>query len=103
LIIPALVLLGGLSMRMAVGTSLVIITAKSFAGFVGYLPVLEKLNLQLDWNIIWIFSAIGILGGWIGHKISSKVDQNALKKGFALFMVLMGLFILYKNLPALIG
>lgn len=103
LIIPALVLLGGLSMRMAVGTSLVIITAKSFAGFAGYLPVLEKLNLQLDWNIIAIFSAIGIFGGWLGHKISSKVNQEQLKKGFAIFMVLMGLFILYKNLPALLA
>lgn len=103
LIIPALVLLGGLSMRLAVGTSLVIIAAKSFAGFIGYMPVLDDLGLQVDWNIIWIFSAIGIFGGWIGHKISSKIDQNTLKKGFAVFMVLMGLFILYKNLPALIA
>jgi len=103
LIIPALVLLGGLSMRMAVGTSLVIITAKSFAGFVGYMPVLEELNLAVDWNIIAIFSAIGIVGGWIGHKMSAKIDQQTLKKGFAMFMILMGLFILYKNIPALIA
>ncbi|MBN2647891.1 MAG: sulfite exporter TauE/SafE family protein [Thiotrichales bacterium] len=103
LIIPALVLLGGLSMRLAVGTSLVIITIKSFAGFVGYMPVLKELNLVVDWNIILIFSAIGIIGSWLGHKISSKVDQELLKKGFAIFMVLMGLFILYKNLPGLLA
>jgi len=102
LIIPALVILGGLSMRLAVGTSLVIIAIKSLAGFVGYLPVLEALQLNLDWQIIWMFSAIGIVGGWLGHKISAKVNQEALKKGFAVFLVLMGLFILYKNLPGLL-
>ncbi|MBF6057509.1 sulfite exporter TauE/SafE family protein [Thiomicrorhabdus heinhorstiae] len=103
LIIPALVLLGGLSMRLAVGTSLVIIAVKSFAGFVEYLSVLKALDLTLDWSIIGIFSAIGIFGGWLGHKISSRIDQEALKKGFAIFMLLMGIFILYKNLPALLG
>jgi len=101
LIIPALVLLGGLSMRLAVGTSLVIIAIKSFAGFIGYLSVLETLNLAVDWYIIWMFSIIGIVGGWLGHKISSKVNQEQLKRGFAVFLVLMGVFILYKNLPSL--
>jgi uncharacterized membrane protein YfcA len=101
LIIPALVLLGGLSMRLAVGTSLVIISVKSFAGFIGYLGVLETLNLSIDWQIIWIFSIIGVVGGWLGHKISSKVNQQQLKRGFALFLVLMGAFILYKNIPNL--
>lgn len=102
LIIPALVILGGLSMRLAVGTSLVIIAIKSFAGFIGYLSVLEALQLSVNWNIIWIFSAIGVIGGWLGHKISARVNQEVLKKGFALFLILMGLFILYKNLPGLL-
>lgn len=101
LIIPALVLLGGLSMRLAVGTSLVIIAIKSLAGFVSYLQVLDALDLSLDWSIIGIFSVIGIVGGWLGHKISSKINQELLKKGFAVFLVLMGIFILYKNLPGL--
>lgn len=101
LIIPALVILGGLSMRLAVGTSLVIITIKSFAGFIGYLDVLDAMQLSVDWNIIFIFSLIGVVGGWLGHKISSKVNQAQLKKGFAVFLVLMGAFILYENVPAL--
>ncbi|MDX1353739.1 MAG: sulfite exporter TauE/SafE family protein, partial [Thiomicrorhabdus sp.] len=101
LIIPALVLLGGLSMRLAVGTSLVIIAVKSFAGFVEYLAVLEALQLSVDWQIIGMFSVIGIVGGWLGHKISSRINQNQLKQGFAIFLVLMGAFILYKNLPSL--
>ncbi len=102
LIIPALVLLGGLSMRLAVGTSLVIIAVKSFAGFFEYLSVLEALQLSIDWNIIAIFSVIGIMGGWLGHKISNKIDQNQLKQGFAVFLVLMGVFILYKSIPTLL-
>lgn len=102
LIIPALVLLGGLSMRLAVGTSLVIIAIKSFAGFIGYLPVLESLGLSIDWFIIGMFSVIGVIGGWIGHKISSRINQAQLKKGFAVFLILMGAFILYKNLPGLL-
>lgn len=101
LIIPALVLLGGLSMRLAVGTSLIIIAFKSFAGFVGYLSVLDTLNLSVDWYIIGMFSIIGIFGGWLGHKISSRVNQEHLKQGFAIFLIVMGAFILYKNIPSL--
>lgn len=101
LIIPALVLLGGLSMRLAVGTSLIIIAVKSFAGFVGYLSVLDSLNLSVDWSIIGMFSIIGIFGGWLGHKISSRVNQEHLKQGFAIFLIVMGTFILYKNIPSL--
>ena len=101
LIIPALVLLGGLSMRLAVGTSLVIIAVKSFAGFAEYLHVLQELQLSVDWEIIGMFSVIGIVGGWLGHKISSRINQEQLKRGFAIFLVLMGAFILYKNLPGL--
>lgn len=102
LIIPALILLGGLSMRLAVGTSLVIIAIKSFAGFAGYLSVLDSLELSLDWSIIVIFSSIGVIGGWLGYKISSKLNQEHVQKGFAIFLVLMGVFILYENLPSLI-
>lgn len=101
LIIPALVLLGGMSIRLAVGTSLVIIAINSFTGFVGYLSVLEALNLSVDWDIIGIFSVIGILGGWLGHKLSNQVNQDQLKQGFAVFLILMGFFILYKNVPHL--
>jgi uncharacterized membrane protein YfcA len=101
LIIPALVLLGGLSMRLAVGTSLVIIAIKSFAGFAVYLDVLSAQNLALDWMIILKFTLIGILGGWLGHKVSHHFDQQKLRRLFAIFLVLMGLFILYQKLPEL--
>jgi hypothetical protein len=102
LIIPALVLLGGLSMRLAVGTSLVIIAIKSFAGFAVYLDVLAAQSLALDWGIIIKFTLIGILGGWLGHKVSHKFDQQLLRRIFASFLILMGLFILYQKLPGLV-
>ncbi len=98
LIIPALVLIGGLSMRIAIGTSLVIIALKSFAGFLGYLQVLHTLQLQIDWQIILAFSLIGIIGGWMGSKISNRVNQQLLKKVFASFLIIMGTFILYQNI-----
>lgn len=101
MIIPALVLLGGLPMHLAVGTSLIIIAAKSFAGFVAYLRVLDSMNLHIDWMVILVFSAIGVGGGWLGHKIGKRIDQVMLRKVFAVFLVLMGLFIFYKSLPGL--
>jgi len=103
LIIPALVLLGGLPMRLAVGTSLVIIAAKSFVGFAAYLKVLEAQSLSIDWHIILLFSIIGVIGGWLGHKASSMVNQALLKQVFAVFLVLMGAFILWKNIGGLMA
>ncbi len=101
LIIPALVLLGGLPMRLAVGTSLVIIAINSFTGFVGYFSVLEALNLNIDWQIIGLFSTIGVFGSWLGRKLSDKVNQEKLKQGFAVFLVFIGVFVLYKTIPNL--
>ena len=102
LIIPALVLLGGLSMSLAVGTSLVIIALKSFVGFVVYLDVLDAQDLMLDWPVLIKFTLIGMLGGWLGHKISHKFDQQKLRRFFAIFLVVMSGFILYQKLPGLV-
>ena len=60
LIVPALVLLGGLPMHRAIGTSLFIIALKSFAGFWKYLDVLGGLGLELDWQVLGTFAAVGI-------------------------------------------
>ena len=94
LIVPALVLLGGLSMRLAVGTSLLIIAAKSAAGFWKYLDVLDGAGLHVDWRLIGLFAAIGIAGSFVGNALSHRVPQAQLKRGFAVFLVVMGAFIL---------
>jgi len=103
LIIPALVLLGGLSMTLAVGTSLVIIAMKSASGFWEYLHVLNELQLSLDWGLIGVFSLLGIIGGYVGQKLNDRLPQQLLRRLFAIFLLFMGSFILWRNLPKLMG
>lgn len=100
LIIPALVLVSGLPIRLAVGTSLLIITLKSSLGFYKYIDVLAKENLAIDWRLFIIFSLIGIIGSIIGGKVGEKISQKQLRKGFGFFLILMGTYILGSNLLA---
>lgn len=97
LIIPALVLLGGLSMRIAVGTSLFIIAAKSLLGFYKYIDVLAKEDLGVNWNLLVVFTLIGIVGSFLGGKASQFIPQQKLKRGFGYFLIVMGVYILYTN------
>ena len=103
LIVPALVLLGGLSMHKAVGTSLLIIALKSFSGFFKYLDVLAGESLRLDWQILAIVSSLGIAGTVAGGQIANRMPQDALKKGFAFFLIVMGIYILARSLPAVLA
>lgn len=98
LIIPALVLVAGLEMRVAVGTSLFIIAAKSALGFYKYLDVLRAEKLNVNWELLAIFTVIGIIGSFVGGRLSRKVPQKALKRGFGFFLIMMGIFILGTNL-----
>ncbi len=99
LIVPALVLLGGLSMRVAVGTSLVVIALKSFTGFFKYLDVLADLDIPLDWGTVGWFVTIGVFGILVGHWIGTKINQRLLQRTFAVFLVLMGGFVLSQEVP----
>ena len=101
LIVPALVLLGGLPMHLAVGTSLVIIALKSLTGFFKYLEVLDRLDLALDWNILLIVAGVGIAGSFLGRSIGSRVPQDRLRRVFAIFLVAIGLLILWQTVPEL--
>ena len=103
LIVPALVLLGGLPMHRAIGTSLFIIALKSFTGFYKYLDVLDGLGLRLDWNVVGTFTLLGILGGFAGKAVSTKLPQQLLKRSFAVFLFVVGAFIVAQSLPELIG
>lgn len=97
LIVPALVLLGGLSMHLAIGTSLVIIAMKSFSGFYKYIDVLDDLNLSINWELVLIFSLIGAVGSFVGKAIGGKISGEKLKRGFAIFLLFMGVYIIYMN------
>ncbi|RDI95103.1 sulfite exporter TauE/SafE family protein [Meiothermus sp. QL-1] len=99
LIVPALVLLGGLSMHLAVGTSLVIIAMKSASGFYKYLHLLPQQGYSVNWEVVLLFSALGILGSLFGGRLAASIPQLALRRGFAGFLVVMGVFILWQSLP----
>jgi hypothetical protein len=94
LVVPALVLLGGLTMRAAVATSLVIIALKSFSGFYKYLDVLALEGLELDMEVILLVSALGILGSFAGNLIGDRIPQQTLRRGFGVFLIVMGGYIL---------
>ncbi len=93
LIIPALVLLAKLPMKKAVATSLLIIAVNSLIGFTGDLSTLE-----IDWKFLLIFTAISIVGIFMGVKLSTFIDGKKLKKGFGWFVLLMGIYIIYKEI-----
>ena len=95
LIIPALVLLAKLPMKMAVGTSLLIIAAKSLIGFLGDLS-----TQTIDWQMLLIFTALSIVGIFIGSALSKKINERVLKTGFGWFVLLMGIYIITKELLA---
>jgi uncharacterized membrane protein YfcA len=99
LIVPALVLLGGLQIHTAVATSLVIIALKSYSGFIKYVDVLGQQNMELDWNILAIVTVLGIAGSFLGARIANRMPQQRLKRGFGYFLVVMGVYILARSVP----
>lgn len=103
LIVPALVLLGGLGIHAAVATSLVIIALKSYSGFYKYLEVLDAQSLQLDWRTLMIVTALGIVGSYGGAKFAKRMPQDKLKRWFGYFLIIMGLYILVRSGPEALG
>jgi hypothetical protein len=93
LIIPALVLLAKLPMKKSVGTSLMIIAAKSLIGFMGDLRGDEV----IDWKFMLIFTAIAVVGIFTGSYMSSKISNDKLKPVFGWFVLVMGIYILLKE------
>lgn len=93
LLIPTLVLLVGLTMKQAVGTSLLIIALNSLIGFTGDLG-----NFDLDWKLLLTITTIAIAGIFIGGYISKKIDGSKLKKAFGIFVLVMGIYILIREI-----
>lgn len=94
LVVPALTLLGGLSMPVAVGTSLLVIAMKSAAGFSGYLA-----SVSIDWRLAAMVTAAAVVGSLIGGRLTSKVSPEALRRAFGWFVLAMAAFILVQELP----
>ncbi len=94
LIIPALVVLSKLSMKQAIGTSLLIIASKSLIGFTG-----DLINgKEMDWALLLSVTAIAIAGIFAGNGLSRRFNGSTLKKGFGWFVLVMGIYILWKEL-----
>ncbi|MDG4801304.1 sulfite exporter TauE/SafE family protein [Micromonospora sp. WMMD980] len=98
LVVPALALLGGLPMPVAVGTSLVVIAMKSLAGLAGYLS-----SVQIDWRLAGAVTAAAIVGSLIGGRLASRVPEDVLRRAFGWFVVVMGVFVLARQLPPIAG
>lgn len=98
LVVPALVLLAGLPMAAAVGTSLLVITMKSFAGLGGYLT-----SVSLDWPLVLAVTAAAVVGSFGGVALTSRIPEQALRRGFGFFVLGMGVLVLALELPAAAG
>jgi uncharacterized membrane protein YfcA len=95
LIVPALVLLGRISMKQAIGTSLLVIAMNCASGFVGYIG-----RVDIPWTFVLGFTGIAVLGILAGTYLVRYVSQRALKQAFSVFLVVMGTFILVQNRTA---
>lgn len=94
LIIPALVVFAKLSMKQAIGTSLIIIGFKSLIGFTGDLGGTEV----IDWQFLFSFSSIAIIGIIVGSLLAKKISNEILKPAFGWFVLIMGIYIIVKEL-----
>ena len=92
LVVPALVLMARVPMPQAVGTSLLVIAMNSASGFAGYIG-----HVEVPWRFIAGFTAVAVCGILAGTYLARYVPQRALKQSFAVFLVIMGSFILYRR------
>jgi uncharacterized membrane protein YfcA len=103
LIVPALVLLGGLAIHRAVATSLVIIAMQSFSGLVKHIDVLGSQGLRLEWDVIALVALLGIAGSLAGSALAGRLHTARLSRYFGVFLIIMGALILAKTAPSLLG
>lgn len=94
LVVPALALLGGMPMPVAVGTSLVVIAMKSFAGLAGHLS-----GVGIDWGLAAAVSIAAVIGSLLGGRLAGRIPEDALRMAFGWFVVVMGVFVLVRQLP----
>lgn len=94
LIIPSLIFFAKLDMKTAVGTSLLIISANTLIGFLGDLTT----SIVFDWILLISFTILALIGIYIGIKISKFIDEKKLKPIFGWFVLIMGIYIISKEL-----
>lgn len=94
LIIPALLFFTNMNMKQAVGTSLLIIAFNSLFGFLG-----DVVNgVEIDYKLLIIIATFASIGIFIGTLLSKKIDGAKLKPAFGWFVLVMGIYIISKEL-----
>lgn len=96
LVVPAFVMLLGLPVQTAVGTSLLVIAMNSLAGFLGHMG-----NGSFDLIVTLIFTSAGLVGTYSGMKLSKRLSSSKLEKAFAMFVIALAFFLLFDNLSKL--
>ncbi|MBT3821414.1 MAG: sulfite exporter TauE/SafE family protein, partial [Nitrospinaceae bacterium] len=94
IVVPALVLVVGLSMDAAVATSLLVI---SFNGAVGVISYAAQ-GRAIDYSVAGIFVAGGLAGMWVGQKTGNHLNERMLSRLFAAVLLLVAMFLIYKNI-----
>ncbi|MFE5941804.1 sulfite exporter TauE/SafE family protein [Streptomyces sp. NPDC056480] len=94
LVVPALAVLGGLPMGLAVGTSLLVIAMNSFAGLAGHLA-----GVTIEWGLALTVTAAAVIGGTAGARLAGRIPQDTLRAAFGWFVVVMGVLVLAQQLP----
>jgi uncharacterized membrane protein YfcA len=94
LIVPTLLFFAKTPMKMAVGTSLLIVSSQSLIGFTGDLMGTEV----MDWQLVSFFTLASIIGIFIGNRLSKRVEEERLKTAFGWFVLTMGIYIMVKEL-----
>lgn len=94
LVVPAMTLLAGLPMANAIGTSLLVIAMQSMAGLLGHLG-----HVSLDWTVTLAVTGAAVAGSFLGARLSGKIAQDTLRKGFGAFVMVMALYLVNKQLP----
>jgi uncharacterized membrane protein YfcA len=92
LIVPALVLVAKLPMRLAVGSSLLVISMNALSGFAGYVG-----HVKTDWSLVIWFSFVAAIGSIIGTWVSKRVPQRTLRQVFGVLLVVVSLYVLYRR------
>jgi uncharacterized protein len=98
LLVPALALLGGLSMPAAVGTSLLVIAMQSVAGLAGHL-----VGTPIDWRLTGVVTAVAVIGGLIGGRLTAMVEADVLRQGFGWFVLAMSSLIFAQEANPVVG
>jgi uncharacterized membrane protein YfcA len=103
LIVPALVVIGKLPVRLAIGTSLSVIAMNSVVGFLKHLTILHSYGRNIDFFTVIAFFVVGVIGSLLGTVVNQRLNQRVLQTTFSVVLVLISAWILTRELPHVVS